>query len=97
MVRLPYSGHVTLYNRNRIFMVPRAEHQRGHYWLHRLYWAIYDVIKEKTYAVKESRPLHHMRNGSDRDSNPRPQTVTGADLSTAPPVSPNDSWWHEWQ
>jgi hypothetical protein len=28
---------------------------------------------EETYAVRESRPLYHMRNGFDRESNPRPQ------------------------
>jgi hypothetical protein len=28
---------------------------------------------DETYAVREHRPLYHMRNGSDRESNPRPQ------------------------
>jgi hypothetical protein len=34
---------------------------------------------EETYAVRESRSLYRMRNGFDRDSNPRPQT--GADVN----------------
>jgi hypothetical protein len=28
---------------------------------------------EETYAIRESCPLYHMRNGSDRESNPRPR------------------------
>jgi hypothetical protein len=45
---------------------------------------------EETYAVRESRPLYHMRNGSDRESNPRPQRwpalmlISNIDLTTLP-------------
>jgi hypothetical protein len=52
----------------------RAECQLGYYW------AICNACRrkpeppEETYAVRESRPLYHMRSGFDRESNPQPQT-----------------------
>jgi hypothetical protein len=70
----------------------RAERQQ----LYKQYWAICNVCRrkpetpEETYAVRESRPLYHMRNGSDRESNPQPQwwqalmLISNIDLTTAP-------------
>jgi hypothetical protein len=78
----------------------RAEHQLEHYYLHRQYWEICNVCRrnpeppEETYAVRESRSLYHMRNGFDRESNPRPQRwqapmlISNIDLTTAPHWQP---------
>jgi hypothetical protein len=37
--------------------------------------------QEETYAVRESRPLYHIRNGSHWELNPQPQEVTGTDVN----------------
>jgi hypothetical protein len=62
----------------------------------RQYWAICNVCRrkpeplEETYAVRESPSITDMRNGFDRESNPRPQRwralmlISNIDLSTAP-------------
>jgi hypothetical protein len=75
----------------------QGQGQRSHQ-----YWAICSVCRrkldtlEETYAVRESRPLYHMRNGFDRESSPQSQwwqalmLISNIDLTTAP-------LWQRWK
>jgi hypothetical protein len=69
------------------------------------YWAICNVCRrkpeppEETYSVGESHPLYHMRNGFDRESNPRPRRgpalmlISNIDLTTVPLWQPVLHWF----
>jgi hypothetical protein len=64
--------------------------------IYRQYWARKPEPLEETYAVRESRPLYHIRNGLDWESNPRPQRwqalmlISNTDLTTV-------LLWQPWQ